>query len=138
MTSNNVKELQFRYTNEFYIYLQDKHRLYMLFGNNVACFDFILNKMAWRVKLYDSRRPMYVFINYFFQNEKFIYIGLPNEFMAFDKTNGTKVDLVTPKMMKKKERIKDVVMGEEFYKSKNRLKSIGHFVWRNDHQSRGI
>ena len=109
MMSNEIKELQFRYTNEFYIYLRDKHCIYMLFGNNLACFDFILNRMKWRVKLYLSRRPMYLFINFFFQNLNFIYIGLPNEFFSFSKRDGTKFDLVTPKMIKKKERIKDIV-----------------------------
>lgn len=106
-------DLSYKYTNDYFQLLQDRACFYFLYGNNLACFNFLKNTMIWRVKLYQIRRPMYIFVNFFYQNKDFIYVCLPTELMAFSKKDGTQSVIVNPKMLKKKERIKDYGLGEK-------------------------
>lgn len=98
--------LGYKFTNDYFQLLNDGPNFYFLYGNNLACFNFLKNAMIWRSKLYPVRRPMYVFVNFFFQNKDYIYVVLPTELIVFSKKDGTQSVIITPKMLKKKERIK--------------------------------
>jgi len=125
-------ELSFDHTNYSFMYLHDGRFVYILLGNNLACFDLVSMSQRWHTNLYDKRMPKFLFINIFTQNKKYIYVGLPQDVFCIEKKRGTKFNLmhmlppaVSPTdnygmitsmnktSIKKRERVKDLEVDDQ-------------------------
>jgi hypothetical protein len=109
------QEVAYVQTNYSFMYLHDGRYIFILFGNNLACFDLISNSQRWHINIYEKRSPKYMFVNFFTQNAKYLYIGLPQDVFCIEKTRGTRFNLISmvPQMestmsKKKRERVKDL------------------------------
>lgn len=149
IVENDCVQLKQR-TNLLYLFLHDGIYLYLLYGNNVFCLDLMHMKVCWSTKLHTFRTPNHLFVNFFVQNRRYLYVVLPNEVIVIEKSSGTKQSLVGPEMLKKRERIKDfkcndniivvlygelILTNEKFNFSDNYLKEIDT---DNDTNSFGI
>lgn len=77
IASADKTELQFEHTNDSFLVLHDKRCLFVLFGNVLACFDMLPRKIKWKSKLYENKTPKVLYVNFFVQNSKHVYVVLP-------------------------------------------------------------